>query len=141
MKVLFIDGVESQFIADDFIVENGDYVGISGWQKTVYPAVAFGDCAVVEIKDYTTQPPVIETPVPDSVRNAQARLALLQSGLLERVIAEIEAMEEPNRGKAKIVWEYEQNIRRDNPLVLSLGALLGLNSKELDYLFVLAATL
>ena len=64
MKVLFIDGVESAFIADDFIVENGDYVGISGGQKTVYPFAVFGESAVV-IKDYTPPPPVIEPPAPE----------------------------------------------------------------------------
>ena len=123
-------GVASEFIKTD-----------SGWvgDGIVYPLSVVGEGCQVE--DYVQPPPVIEQPVPDAVRNAQARLALRKAGLLERVLAEIEAMEEPHRTDAKIVWEYEQNIRRDNPLVLSLGALLGLNSKQLDDLFILATTL
>jgi hypothetical protein len=64
MKVLFIDGVESAFIADDFLIEGDNYVGVSGGQRTVYPATAFGD-AVVEIKDYTPPAPIPEPPVPE----------------------------------------------------------------------------
>ena len=64
MKVLFIDGVQSSFIANDFLIEGGDYVGISGGQRTVYPASAFGG-AIVEIKDYTPPAPVPEPPAPE----------------------------------------------------------------------------
>ena len=64
MKVLFIDGVESVFIADDFLIEGDNYVGVSGGQRTVYPATAFGD-EVVEIKDYTPPAPIPEPPVPE----------------------------------------------------------------------------
>lgn len=64
MKVLFIDGVESEFIADDFLIEGDNYVGASGGQRTVYPAAAFGG-AVVEIKDYTPPAPTPEPNVPE----------------------------------------------------------------------------
>ena len=64
MKVLFIDGVESAFIADDFLIEGDNYVGVSGGQRTVYPAAAFGDAAV-EIKDYIPPAPIPEPPVPE----------------------------------------------------------------------------
>lgn len=140
MKVLFIDGVQSAFVADDFFIEGDNYVGVSGGQRTVYPATAFGDAAV-EIKDYATPAPVPVKQVPQQIDMAQARLALLSRGLLDRVVAEIEAMEEPFRSKAKIEWEFRVTIRRDNPLVLTLGALLGLSADHLDDLFILAATL
>ena len=64
MKVLFINGVQSQFIADDFLIEGDNYVGVSGGQRTVYPAAVFGDAAV-EIKDYTPPAPVPEPPAPE----------------------------------------------------------------------------
>ena len=64
MKVLFIDGVQSAFIADDFLIEGDNYVGVSGGQITVYPAAAFGDAAV-EIKDYTPPAPIPEPPAPE----------------------------------------------------------------------------
>ena len=127
-----------EFIAEEFIDSGDALIAKNGGDETIISKSAIGE---YEITDYMPQPPVIEQLVPDAIRNAQARLALRKAGLLERVLAEIEAMEEPHRTDAKIVCEYEQNIRRDNPLVLSLGALLGLNSKQLDDLFILATTL
>ena len=64
MKVLIIDGVESSFIADDFFMDGVDLIGVSGGQRTVYPAAAFGG-AVVEIKDYTPPTPIPEPPAPE----------------------------------------------------------------------------
>jgi len=64
MKVLFINGVQSAFIADDFFIDGVDLIGVSGGQRTVYPAAAFGD-AVVEIKDYTPPAPTPEPPAPE----------------------------------------------------------------------------
>lgn len=64
MKVLFIDGVQSAFIADDFLIEGDNYVGASGGQRTVYPAAAFGG-ASIEIKDYTPPAPTPEPPAPE----------------------------------------------------------------------------
>lgn len=64
MKVLFIDGVESAFIADDFLIEGYDFIGISGGQRTVYPSPVFGGAAV-EIKDYAPPAPVPEPPAPE----------------------------------------------------------------------------
>ena len=92
--MLFIDGVKSQFIADDFIVENGDYVGISGGQKTVYPAAAFGD-AVVEIKDYTPPPPVIEPPAPE-VRHITKLAFRNRFTMREKVAIELAGNINPN---------------------------------------------
>lgn len=64
MKVLFIDGIQSEFIADDFLIEGGDFVGVSGGQRAIYPAAVFGG-ATVEIKDYTPPAPVPEPPAPE----------------------------------------------------------------------------
>ena len=140
MKVLFIDGVQSAFIADDFFMDGVDLIGVSGGQRTVYPAAAFGGVSI-EIKDYTPPAPVKSKQIPQQVDIAQARLALLSRGLLDRVGAEIEAMEEPNRSAAKIEWEFRITIRRDNHLVLALGALLGLSADDLDDLFIEASKL
>ena len=106
---------------------------------TKYPLSVVGNgCTVV---DYTPPAPVQSKEVPMQVDMAQARLALLSKGLLDRVGSEIEAMEEPARSNAKVEWEFRITIRRDNPLVLTLGALLGLSSDDLDDLFIEAAKL
>ena len=68
----------------------------------------------------------------------QARLALLQSGLLATVETAIttgtdEAM--------KIEWEYATEIKRDWNSLVALTTALGMTSAELDDLFQLASTL
>jgi len=112
-----------------------------GWvgDGMVYPLLVVGEGCTVA--DYTPPAPVKSKQIPQQVDIAQARLALLSRGLLDRVGAEIEAMEEPNRSAAKIEWEFRITIRRDNHLVLALGALLGLSADDLDDLFIEASKL
>ncbi len=79
--------------------------------------------------------------IPVVVSMRQARLALLQRGLLSQVDTAITAMPEPQRSAAKIEWEYSAEVSRDSNLVSNLGAVLGLTTADLDALFTLAATL
>ncbi len=85
------------------------------------------------------QPPV--EPVPASVTMRQARLTLLQSGLLTQVNAAIANMPGAEGDAARIEWEYAQEARRDSPLLAQLAGALGLSDAQLDDLFRLAATL
>jgi hypothetical protein len=80
-------------------------------------------------------------PVPAEVTMRQARLALLGAGLLDAVIAAIDAMSEPTKTAALIEWDYSNTLRRDHPLVATLGAGLGLTSGQLDDLFRAAGVL
>jgi hypothetical protein len=80
----------------------------------------------------------IEDAKPKIVTMRQARLALLQSGLLTAVETAIvngtdEAM--------KIEWEYATEVRRDWASLIALTTELGLTSLQLDDLFILADTL
>lgn len=79
--------------------------------------------------------------VPEVVTMRQARLALLQVGLLAAVATAIAALPSPQKEAATIEWEYSQTVERHRPFVLTLGAALGLTSSQLDDLFALAATL
>lgn len=90
--------------------------------------------------------PVIEaTPAPEaasqSITMRQARLALLNAGLLDDVEAAIITMDEPQRTQTQIEWEYAQTVQRDNALVAALGPMLGLDDAAIDSLFSMAATL
>ncbi len=76
-------------------------------------------------------PPIIVT----SVTMRQARLALLQSGLLTQVSASI------TDPAALIEWEYAQTVERNSPLVQQIATGLSLDEQQLDSLFTLAATL
>lgn len=80
-------------------------------------------------------------PVPQSVSMRQARLALLNAGLLDDVEAAIITMDEPQRTQTQIEWEYAQIVERDNALVAALGPKLGLDDAAIDSLFSMAATL
>ena len=71
----------------------------------------------------------------------QARLALLQSGLLAQVDPAIAAMPEPQRSQASIEWEYATTVQRPSPFMLALGGALGLDNAQIDDLFDLAVTM
>lgn len=74
---------------------------------------------------------------PKTVTMRQARLALLQSGLLDAVESAV-----TGAGKAaQIEWEYSSEVHRDKALVKALTPALGLTEEQLDDLFALAASL
>jgi len=71
----------------------------------------------------------------------QARLALLQQGLLSSVDAAIAGLPEGEKEAAEIQWEYGSEVERLSPLVVGLMPALGMSEEEIDDLFVLAGTL
>ena len=75
--------------------------------------------------------------VPSVVEMAQARLALLNSGLLDTVESNLASMGQA----AQIEWEYRTTVRRDNALVVAMKAQLGWTDEQLDNLFIAAAQL
>ena len=83
-------------------------------------------------------PPVV---IPTVVTMRQARLAMLDAGILTSVSNAITAMTGPTGEAARIEWEYSPTLKRDHPLVASLSAALGLSSAQLDELFTVAAGL
>lgn len=83
-------------------------------------------------------PPVA---VPQFVTMRQARLALLDAGLLSSVDAAIAAMSEPAKSAAQIEWEYASEVQRGNGMVPAMAAALGMTESQIDDLFIAAATL
>jgi len=88
--------------------------------------------------------PPVEPPPPPVTVNAmttvtprQARLALNAAGLLTQVNAAIAAADQPTQ----ITWEFASFIARDDALITTLSAALGLTSTQVDGLFTLALTL
>ena len=79
--------------------------------------------------------------VPEVVTMRQARLALLQAGLLAQVNTAVANMPGPAGDTARIEWEFSSTVERNRPLVQSLIGALGLTESQLDDLFRLAATL
>lgn len=91
------------------------------------------------VAPYVPAPPPPPAPpvVPTRVEMAQARLALLQEGLLDDVEAAMSSMPRD----AQIEWEFRSHVVRNSPLVTALAAQLHLNDTQLDALFTLAASL
>lgn len=77
----------------------------------------------------------------NSVTMRQARLALLQAGLLGAVNQAVAAMPGVEGEAARIEWEFSTTVERHRPLVQSLVGALNLTETQLDDLFALAATL
>lgn len=92
---------------------------------------------VAEIEERQSAPPL----VPAIVTMRQARLALLQTGLLDQVAGIIAAMPSPQKEAAQIEWEYSQTVERNRELVAVLAPALGLDGTGTDQLFIEAAKL
>jgi hypothetical protein len=118
-----------------------------GWTRSQPPELQPGEYARFSGKDgwsiFDYYPEIIPPPdpVPQSVTMRQARLALLQQGILAQVDTVIDSLDEPERSAAKIEWEYSQSVERERPFVQALAPGLGLTDDDLDNLFKLAATL
>jgi hypothetical protein len=85
------------------------------------------------------QPGVIGLP---DVTPRQMRQALILSGVsLTDIDAALDSLPEPTKSLAKIEWEYSIAFKRLNPLVASVGQILGWTSQQLDDLWKLAGTL
>lgn len=76
-----------------------------------------------------------------AVTPRQARLALLAAGKLAAVDAALAAMPGAAGEAARITWEFALEIRRDDPLIVSMAGALGLSDEALDGLFAQAAGL
>ena len=108
----------------------------NGWGDSLPPGS-------VLVTDYEASVIRSEQPAPDvaQVTMRQARLALLESGKLDLVAPAIDQLSEPARTKARIEWEFAQDVRKDWPLIQVLAPSIGLDAAALTALFNRAATL
>lgn len=85
------------------------------------------------------QPPPPE--VPQSVSMRQCRIALLDAGLLDAVQSSIATMPGTDGERARIDWEYAQEVRRDWSLIAYMAGDLGLTDEQVDALFMAASAI
>jgi hypothetical protein len=76
-----------------------------------------------------------------SVTMRQARLALIEQGLLSQVQDGIALIPEPDRSKIQTEWEYASTVDRTSPWMAVMQPALGLTDEQMDDLFRLAETL
>ena len=79
--------------------------------------------------------------VPERVSMRQARLAMLQAGILDDVETLIQQMPGDEGRAARIDWEYALDVRRDWPLVGALGTQIGMTEQQVDDLFIYAGSI
>jgi hypothetical protein len=83
-----------------------------------------------------SQPLPTPLPVPESITPRQARLKLLEVGLLD----ELEAVITTNRAW-QIEWEYATEVKRDSLLIDAIATQAGLTDEQIDQMFIDASTL
>lgn len=95
------------------------------------------EAIVTEVLSKCPPVPVETTLVPYSITPRQAKLALLNIGMLDSVETTIAAA-----GRAaQIEWENALSFERTSPLLSSICNSLGLTSEQLDWLFITASSL
>lgn len=91
-------------------------------------------CKTLEIAPYVE--PETHIVVPQSITMRQARLQLLDDGLLD----EVEAFVSQDR-KWQIEWEYANEVERTSPLIEAIKVSLGLTDEQIDTTFIEASKL
>ena len=83
----------------------------------------------------------IKAAIPTRVRMIQARLALIESGIMAPVQALIDAMPGIDGEKARTEFQFREFVERSHPIVEYIKANLPLTEAQIDDLFTLAGTL
>jgi hypothetical protein len=96
-----------------------------------------------DVEAFEEEDPV-ESEGPDlpPVTPRQLRLQLLALGIDQAtVVAALNTLPSPTKEAALIEWEYSLDYERHNPLVESVGIMLGWDSSQLDDLWIQALAL
>lgn len=162
IKFTYVDAQTGISIADERAMNNAKFPSVIGlsfvWaRESEYPTEVpnfFGTCpddsdthtagvlGVFSQSDWEQmQRDEMRARIPQTVSMRQARLALLAAGKLEAVHTAIAAMSGTAGQAAQIEWEFSSEVKRNQQLVLTLGAALDLTDVQLDALFVAAASL
>lgn len=120
---------ETVLETETVIEERTDEVEIQRWRQT-WTSRGF---TPEELEDQR------QASIPPSVTPRQARLALLQAGLLDQVAGALDSLPSPDREAAQIEWEYATAIERGSAWIGQLGSALGLSEDQIDDLFIAAA--
>ena len=102
------------------------------------------DMTPEEAAEFVASLPGIQPPPMPTITAAQLRLALLGLGITgAQVEAAIDAMPgaDMQREAARIQWEYATTFPRQHPLVVAIGAALGMTEAQIDAAWLHAGTL
>ena len=125
------------------IIENGKVKNVVVADESLAQANGWVNGTNANIGDewdgatFTPTDPVI--PVPDSVSTFQAKAALLDAGLLDDFQALID--DAGTSAVLKLAWTCAPVFLRNSPAIVSMTALAGLTSGEVDDLFIAASNI
>lgn len=91
---------------------------------------------VPEVVEPYTLPPQ----VPEQVTMRQARLALLDAGLLSTIETALNSLPEPLKTRSLIEWNHGSVVERNSNLVIQMAGALGLEPQQVDNLFLQASS-
>jgi hypothetical protein len=130
------DGAVVNVIESDSAFANAEAARLGG--SAIESAIASPGDAY----DGTFTRPAPTVVVPQSVTRRQARQALLMAGKLADVQPAIDAITDPvQRGLLQIEWDDSLNFDRSRPALIALAAAIGIDSAQLDTLFITAGSL
>lgn len=90
----------------------------------------------------STNTPVNESGIPLAVAMWQARMILIQEGLMDGVLAALDGISDPiKRAQALAKFEYSPTVRRDDPLLDIIIPALGRSKEQIDAMFLAASKL
>lgn len=155
MQIFHFDPANQEYLgcsmADESPLEPGVFLVPAYATEIVPPACGEGHRIVFDgaawrveaIQRPEPEPPTkhSEPTTPEVVSMRQARLALLNAGLLDHVNATIAGMPGVEGAAARIEWEFSGEMARNWPLVQVLGPAIGFSEAQLDDLFRMAAML
>ena len=120
---------------------NGNYIG--AFEGALPPAGSIEVPAPNHGKDkWNGTAWVPYAPVPQSVTRAQAKLALLQAGLLGSIQPAIDAIsDDTQRTASQIEWDDRLTFERSNGTLVTMATALGMSDAQIDALFIAAAAL
>ena len=132
-----------------------------GWRDVVIPTITetqklsneyilINDIVTKEVLELSEEElqAIEDAKIPSSVSNIQIRKALIKFGIMPSSITTMlyalpeKTQEEKVKRELLInMWEYENEMYRNSPDIISFGADFGFDSEKLNQLFTLANTL
>lgn len=86
------------------------------------------------------EPYIFPPYIPQQVTMRQARLALLDAGLLNSIETALNSLPEPQRTRSLIEWNHGSTVERNSSLVMQMSMALGLDGNQVDNLFLQASS-
>ena len=120
----------------------GDRNDIAYAYLTDKEAEAYNDLTLVTPEEIEELGDIVKILIPESISKRQARQQLIIDGLYNNVQQIIDSIEdETQRLLTQVFWEDSNTFERNHPMLIELGAALGLTEAELDIMFIKASKL